>query len=129
MLPNVNWGWINEYSWALFALVMIGLIIVVKGFFGEAGKDLYALVKRKLWPLEPEPVRVRSNFQPKNLPGNLFLWINEDNVTQRLAEGFSYYCDREDGAKRFYLADPETLPAERTFYMWRPGQNETNDAD
>lgn len=113
----------------LIAVATIIAALVYGSFFGEAGKDLYAWVKRKLWPPEPEPIRVSINFQPENLSGDLFLWIVEDNVRQRLAEGFSYYRDPEDGAKRFMIANPSTSPEEKTFYMWRPGENEIKDAD
>ena len=115
----MDWDWTSY----LLGFASGAGTLIIAAFFGEAGKDLYALVKRKLWPVEPEPVKVRSNFQPQNLSGDLFLWVNEDNVTQRLAEGFSYYCDPEDGAKRFMIANPSLSPAEKTFYMWRPGEN------
>ena len=114
---------------SLIAVAAVVAAMVYGSFFGEAGKDLYAWVKRKLWPSEPEPVRVRSNFQPENYSGDLFLWVNEDNVSQRLAEGFSYYRDPEDGAKRFMIANPELSLAEKTFYMWRPGENRSKDDD
>lgn len=121
----VNWSWA---SYSVGVASGVGAL-VFGAFFGEAGKDLYAWVKRKLWPLEPDPVRVRSNFQPENLSGKLFLWVNEDNIPQRLAEGFTYYRDPEDGAKRFMIANQSLSPAEKTFYMWRPGENRTRDAD
>ena len=128
-MTNVNWDWVNEYSWALFALVMIGLIIVLKGFFGAAGKDLYAWAKHKIRPPAPEPIRVNSNYQPKNHSSDLFLWVNEINVADRLSEGYSFYCDPEDGASRFMIHNPSLSPTEKTFYMWRPGENKTEDAD
>jgi len=120
-----NWSWTSY----LLGFASGAATLIIAAFFGEAGKDLYAWAKRKLWPLDPEPVKVSINFQPENLSGDLFLWVIENNVRQRLAEGFSYYRDPEDGAKRFMIANPSLSPAERTFYMWRPGEKKTKDAD
>lgn len=120
-----------DWSWASYLLGVISgaLAMIFSAFFGEAGKDLYAWVKHKIRPPAPEPVRVSSNFQPKNHSGDLFLWVNEVNVADRLSEGYSFYCDPEDGARRFMIANPSLSPTEKTFYMWRPGANKTEDAD
>ena len=121
----VDWTWAGY----LVAGVSVVVALIYGAFFGEAGKDLYAWVKHKIRPPAPEPVRVSSNFQPKNHSGDLFLWVNEINVADRLSEGYSFYCDPEDGASRFMIHNPSLSPTEKTFYMWRPGENKTEDAD
>ena len=114
------------YFLGILALVAV---LIFRAFFAEAGKDIYRWLMHKIRSPEPEPVQVNSNFRTQNHSPNLFRWVNKIDVPKRLLEGYSFYYDPEDGAKRFCLADPETLPTERTFYMWRPGQNQTNDAD
>ncbi len=113
---------------------LLGIIAVVSAliygaFFGEAGKDLYAWVKHKIRPPEPEPVPVSSSFRPKNHSPELFLWVKEVDLPARLSEGYSYYRDPEDSAKRFMVPNPSQAHPGKSFYMWKPGKDQPKDRD
>jgi len=111
----------------LFGVVSGVVAVIFSAFFGEAGKDLYAWAKHKIRPTAAEPVRVSSNFQPKNHSPDLFLWVNEVDVSARLSAGYSYYRDPEDGAKRFMVPNPSQAHPGKTFYMWRPSKDQPKD--
>jgi hypothetical protein len=100
--------------------VLLAAVLIYSAFFSEAGKDLYAWVKHKIRPPEPEPVRVANDFKPKKYKAENFVWMNEVYVMDRLKAGYTYYLDVEDGAKRFRHPNPDRPHPEKEFYMWRP---------
>ena len=90
---------------------------------------MYALAKQKIRPPAPEPVRVGTNFQPKNYSPGAFNWVNEENVADKLSEGYSYYRDPEDGATRFMIPNPSQAQPDKAFFMLRPSEEKTKDVD
>ena len=110
-----------DWSWAGYLLAIVAVVgtLIYGAFFGEAGKDLYAWVKHKFLP--PEPIEVSISFRPENHSPELFQWVKEGDVAARLSEGYSYYHDPEDGAKRFMVPNPSRPHPGKTFYMWKPG--------
>ena len=98
-------------------------IIIVAVFFRETAKDLYIWVMHKVFPPEPNPIQVSSSFRPKNHSPELFRWVKECDVPAKLSEGYSYYRDPEDGAKRFMVPNPSRPHPGKTFYMRKPGND------
>ncbi len=121
----VGWSWLSY----LLGVISGVAAVILSAFFGEAGKDLYAWSKHKIRPPAPKPLKVRMTFLPKNHSPDLFLWVSEADVAARLSEGYSYYCDPEDGARRFTYVNPAQAHAERRFFMWRPDMDKPKDAD
>ncbi len=122
----MDWSSINEYWWALFALVIAGLIIVLKGFFGEAGKDLWAIVKPKIWPGNPEPKKVSRKFVAPDYPQESCIWARDekaqdDKLNVRLAEGYSYYLDPATGSRVFSVIHSTTGHEVVQYLLVKPG--------
>lgn len=117
---------LNSTGYLLGIVAVIGTLIY-GAFFGEAGKDLYGWIKHKIRPPAPEPVEVSSSFRPENHSPELFLWVKEIDVSARLSAGYSYYRDPEDGAKRFMVPNPSRAHPGKSFYMWKPGKDQSKD--
>ena len=111
-----------DWSLGSFLLgVVSGLLAAFfAGFFGEAGKDAYASLKRKINAPEPEPVRVMSSFVPVGESADSYNWTNEVQINDRLAAGYRFYVDPSDGAKRFIYPNPSSRPMDKAHLMIRP---------
>jgi len=97
---NVDWNWLSF----LAGVAVTILIMVVTGFLGEVGKDLWAFVKPKILPKEPLPKKVDSNFVAPGYPDDSCLWVNEDKLQTRLDDGYSHYLDPTDDAPVYRIA-------------------------
>jgi hypothetical protein len=118
-------GWSN-YLWVL---LLAALAILLRGFIGQAAKDLYTLLIRKIWPADPEPVKIGRRYEPMNYAADSLVWVNEDYVKDKLSEGYSHYLDPSDGARRYRIGNPSGAVPEKEFYMLKPNAQKLDDTD
>ena len=116
----------SSYLWLL---LLAGLAILLRGFIGQAAKDLYTLLVRRIWPADPEPVKIGRKYKPKNYAADSLVWVNEDCVKDKLREGYSHYLDPSDGARRYRIGNPSEAIPEKYFYMLKPNAKKSNVTD
>ena len=121
----MDWNW---PSYLLGALTTVAVAILT-GFSAEAIKDLYAIVKRKINPPEPNPIKVAPDFEPDGYPPGTFAWVNEVHVIDRLRNGYSYYRDSHDGAKRYRHPNPNSPHPDKEFFMFKADTSAPDDSD
>lgn len=81
-------------------MAVVGM--VATGFMREAGKELWAFLKKKYFPLPPpppEPVQVDLQFEPTLYAGSDCLWARHESVSRREAEGYTFYPHPSTGGK------------------------------
>lgn len=92
----------QDFPSFLWGLVLAVIGMVATGFLREAGKELWALVKKKYFPhppLPPEPVQVDLQFQPTLYAGSDCVWSRHESVSRREAEGYTFYPHPSTGGK------------------------------
>ena len=99
---------------------------MLKGFLGEAGKDLWAIVKPKIWPGNPEPKKVSRKFVAKDYPQDSCVWARDeealdDKLSVRLDEGYSYYLDPASGSRVFRVVYLTTDQEVVEYLLVKPG--------
>ena len=120
----VNWILTNIVK-VLFAAAVIFIAVL----FREAVKDIYTGVKRRIWPADPEPVEIGRKYEPKTYAADSLVWVDKNDVEDKLREGYSHYLDPSDGARRYRLKNSSTAPHQKDFYMVRPDAKELNETD
>ena len=90
----MDWSWTSYILGALSTAVLAILSV----FFSEAARDLYIVVKKKIWPPDPEPVKVGQNFRAEHYALESAVWAKENLVIDKLEAGYSYYRDPADAA-------------------------------
>ena len=121
----MDWSWTSYLLGALSTAVLAILSV----FFSEAARDLYIVVKRKIWPPDPDPVQVGQNFQPTNYVPESAVWAKESFVTDKLEAGYSFYRDPADGAPRYRISNPSSPQPVKEFFMMKPGADNPDATD
>ena len=122
-LTNVDWDWISFLVGAATGIA----VAIFGGFIGEVGKDLYSSTKRTIQSPEPDPIAVGWNYQIKNYSPESCVWAKENFVTDKLADGYSYYRDPADDARRYRISNPSDPQPVKEFLMLKPNAEKSND--
>lgn len=110
-----------DWSWLSFALGLVSGVGVAltRGFFGEAGKDLYSWTRRQIWQPPPEPQRVSQHFEPEDYVPGSCEWSREHHVHEKLDAGFTHYLSPE-GAPIYRQPNSFDSAQTREFLMVAP---------
>jgi hypothetical protein len=100
--------------------------IVATGFLREAGKELWAAMKRRYFPPPPpppKPVQVDLRFKPIMFEEHDCVWARHENVSRLESEGYTFYPHPSNGGNVVRGYDREA-----SFLMVKPGVQKKNKA-
>lgn len=90
---NVNWPSFVS------GLVAGAALALITGFMRAAGGDLWALLKRRLNPAPPEPVKVDGRFEPIRYEPGSCAWVREGKLYDYEQKNYAYYPHPKGGAR------------------------------
>ena len=90
---------------ALGPCIVAGLSLFFSGFFGEAGKDAWQLLKRKLLLKTPEPIEVERDYHVLGYAPGMCEWVPEVVLHDRKDAGYTYYMHPVRHAPCFRFSD------------------------
>ena len=90
-------------DWVSFLLgLLTGVVaIILSGFFGAAGKDLYAAVKKLLQPSKLKSTRAWAKFKVTDYPAGSCNWARDEKLETKIAGGYTYYLDSVTDSRVF----------------------------
>lgn len=90
----------------IWGLLVAATVIILNGFFSEAGKDLW----QKFKPKPPKDILVDLRFEPTLYKPDNCRWVNEESLSRYETEWFYYphpsnggKCYRQDSQRKSYL--------------------------
>lgn len=90
---------VPSFLWGLLVAV-IGM--VATGFLREAGKELWAVLKKRWFPPPsppPEDVQVDLRFEPTMYKQGDCLWARHESVARYKGEGYTFYPHPSNGGR------------------------------
>ena len=84
----------------ILGLVLAGAVIVLTGFGGELGKDIYTWVKSRTG--EPEPLKVSRGYVAKAYPPGECQWVLEEEITTLEDLGYFFYPHSKNRGGKCY---------------------------
>ena len=118
----MDWHWLSFIAGALAT----AMVMVLTGFLGQAGKDLWAIVKPKIWSGNPEPKKVSRKFVAQDYPQDSCVWARDEKeqdgkLNVRLDEGYSHYLDSASGSRVFRVINLTTGQEVVEYLLVKPG--------
>ena len=68
---------ITSFVWGF---VVGGLVLFFSGVLKKAGEDSWSAAKARLFPTEPEPIKVAREFNPNLHEQGTFSWVPEEKI-------------------------------------------------
>lgn len=89
----------NFSLYSFISGTMVGVVAMLfSGFAGEAGKDLYIWLKKRIG--EPDPIKVSIKYIPQVYPADQCVWVREESIpVHEEQESFFYPHPKNRGGK------------------------------
>jgi len=91
---------ITSFVWGL---VVGGLVLFFSGVLKKAGDDSWSAAKARLFPTQPEPIKVAREFNPNLHEQGTFSWVPEEKIFGAEAGGHTFFRHPNGGAKCFRI--------------------------
>ena len=112
-------------DWSSFAwgALVGGVAAFATGFLKKAGEQAFGLLSNKLNPKTPEPVQVDGKFVPTRFVPGECAWVNEVQLYDFEADGYTYYPHPKSNARCFRMTSDGRNPL-KEFLVVQPGARE-----